>query len=74
MWDLETIIRMNNEAWRSSKEKNAVKKSLEASIQRNEGIFNSEKRVFGQTTYLRSVYEGESNGHSSQGREGEALS
>ena len=74
MWDLATIIRMNDEAWRASKEKNAIKESLEASIQRNEGVWDPEKGVFGQTTYLRSVYEGERNGHSPQGGKGEALS
>lgn len=74
MWDLETIIRINNEAWRASQKKNAIKKGIEASIQRNEGIQHFEEGVFGQTTFVRSVYEGESNGHSSQGREGEALS
>ena len=74
MWDLETIIRMNNEAFRAAKEKNSAKACLEASIERNEGIWNPEKGIFGQVTYLRSVYEGELDGHPPQGGTGEALS
>lgn len=70
MWDLETIIRINHEAWRSAKKKNAIEACIKASIERHEGIFSSEKRVFGETTYLRSVYEGEVDGCSPQEREG----
>lgn len=70
MWDLETIIRMNHEAWRATKTKNTIASCIEASIERNEGIFSSEKRVFGKTTYVRSVYEGEIDGHPPQEREG----
>ena len=70
MWDLETIIRINNEAFRSAQKKDSAKACLEASIERNEGIFSSEKRVFGKTTYLRSVYEGEVDRHPPQEREG----
>jgi hypothetical protein len=73
MWDLATIIRMNNEAFRSAKEKNSAKTCLEASIERNEGIWNPEKGIFGKVTYLRSVYEGEIDRHPSQGGEGETL-
>jgi len=73
MWDLETIIRINHEAWRTAKEKDTFKACLEASIRRNEGIFQKEDRVFDRTSYLRSVYEGEGDGCSPQGREGETL-
>lgn len=73
MWDLETIIRMNNEAFRSAKEKNTFKACLEASIKRNEGIWDNPKRVPGKTTYLRSVYEGEVDGCSPQSGTGETL-
>lgn len=64
---------MNNEAFRSAKEKNSAKTCLEASIERNEGIWNPEKGIFGKVTYLRSVYEGEIDRHPSQGGEGETL-
>lgn len=70
MWDLETIIRMNNEAFRAAKAKNSLEACIEASIERNERIFSSEKRVFGKTTYVRSVYEGEIDRHPPQEREG----
>ena len=73
MWDLETIIRINNEAWRASKKKNSTEARLEASIQRNEGIWDPEKGIFGQVTYLRSVYEGEVDRHPPQGGSGEIL-
>jgi hypothetical protein len=73
MWDLETIVRINHEAWRSAKKKDSLKACLEASIKRNEGIFRTQDRVFRETSYLRSVYEGEVDGCSSQGREGETL-
>jgi hypothetical protein len=73
MWDLETIIRINHEAGRSAKEKNSIKACIEASIQRNEGIWDPEKGIFGQVTYLRSVYEGEVDRHPPQGGTGEVL-
>jgi len=73
MWDLETIIRINNEAWRSAKEKDAIKACLEASIKGNEGVLGEKDRIFDGTSYLRSVYEGEVYGCSPQGREGETL-
>ena len=74
MWDLETIIRINNEAWWASKKKDSTEACLEASIERNEGIWDPEKGIFGQVTYLRSVYEGELDRHPPQGGTGEALS
>ncbi len=73
MWDLETIIRMNNEAWEASKKKNPFASCLEASIERNEGIWDPEKGISGKVTYLRSVYEGKVDRHSSQGGSGETL-
>ena len=73
MWDLETIKRMNDEAWRSAQEKNSLKACLEASIKRNEGIFDRESQVSGGVIYLRSLYEGEVDGCSPQGGAGETL-
>lgn len=73
MWDLETIIRINNEAWEASKKKNPASSCLEASIERNEGIWDPEKGIFGKVTYLRSVYEGKIDGHSPQGGSRETL-
>lgn len=73
MWDLETIIRMN-EARKPIKKKDSIEACLEASIERNEGVFDTEKGIFGQVTYLRSVYEGEVDRHPPQGGTGETLS
>lgn len=72
MWDLETIIRMN-EARRPIKKKDSIEACIEASIQRNEGVFDTEERVFDQSSYVRSVYEGERDGCSSQSGTGETL-
>ena len=73
MWDLPTIIRINHEAQRSFEEKDSAKACLEESIKRNEGIFDREKQVSGGVTYLRSVYEGDVDGCSSQSGSGETL-
>lgn len=72
MWDLETIIRMN-EARRTIKKEDSVEACIQASIQRNEGIFDPKERVFDQSSYVRSVYEGERDGCSPQSRTGETL-
>ncbi len=72
MWDLQTIIRMNNEAWRAFK-KNSIAKGQQKKTDRDEGVLDSKDRVFEQASYLRSVYEGERNGCSPQSRSGETL-
>jgi len=73
MWDLETIIRMNNEAFRSSKTQNTPSQSKQEETERNAGVWDIEDRVFEQTSYLRSVYEGELDRHTPQSRSGETL-
>jgi len=62
MWDLQTIIRMNNEAWRATKKEDPTEKGEQEEAGGNEGVWDPEKGVFGQVTYLRSVYEGEVDG------------
>jgi hypothetical protein len=74
MWDLETIIRMNNEAFRAFKAKNTTPSSKQKKAGRDAGVWPLKASVFGEASSLRSVYEGERNGCSSQGREGEELS
>jgi len=64
---------MNDEAFRAFKKKNPTKACIEASIERNEGIWDPEKGIFGKVTYLRSVYEGEIDRHPPQGGPGETL-
>ena len=58
MWDLETIIRINNEACSAQKEDSTAKGEQEKTSG-DEGVWDPERGVFGQVTYLRSVYEGE---------------
>ena len=59
MWDLQTIIRMNNEAQRAFEEKNSFAQGEQEKAKGDEGVWDPEKGIFGQVTYLRSVYEGE---------------
>ena len=73
MWDLKTIIRMNNEAF-ALKKKNSTPKSQQEEAKGNEGVWDSQKRVFGEVTYLRSMYEGKVDRHTPQSWSGETLS
>ena len=63
---------MNNEAF-AIKKKNSTPKSQQEETEGNEGVRDSEKRVFGKVTYLRSVYEGEVDRHSPQSWSGKIL-
>jgi hypothetical protein len=73
MWDLETIIRINSEAFRASQKKNSPAQSEQEEAERNAGVWDTKDRVYGKASYLRSVYEGELNRHSPQGGTGETL-
>lgn len=73
MWDLETIIRMNNEAFRASQKKDSTPSCKQEEAKRNARLWNIKDRVFGKASYLRSVYEGEVHGCSSQSGTGETL-
>ena len=73
MWDLQTIIRLNNEAWRAFKKKDSASKGEQKEAGGNEGVFDTKDRVFRETSYLRSVYEGEVNRCAPQGGTGETL-
>ena len=73
MWDLETIIRINNEAWEAFKKKNSTTQSKQEEAERNAGIWNPKKGVFGEVTYVRSMYEGEVDRHPPQSGTGETL-
>ena len=41
------------------REKKSTKKSKQEAAEGDEGILDPEERVFGEVTYVRSVYEGE---------------
>jgi len=73
MWDLETIIRINNEAFWSAKTQNTLAESKQEEAERNAGVWDTTDRVYKETSYLRSVYEGDGDGCSPQGRKGETL-
>ena len=73
MWDLPTIIRINHEAQRAFEKKDSTEVCLQEPIKRNEGIFEREEKIPRGVTYLRSVYEGDVDGCSSQGGAGETL-
>lgn len=74
MWDLETIIRMNNEAQEAFEKKNAYETHQRKEANRVKGIFAEEVAVFDGTSFVRSMYDGTLDRRSSQGKEGEKLS
>jgi len=59
MWDLQTIIRMNDEAQRAFEKKNTIAQGEQKEAEGNERVWDPESGVFGETTFVRSVYEGE---------------
>jgi len=72
MWDLKTIIRMNNEK-ESIKKKDSTSSREQKAIKGNERVQHLEDRVFNKASYLRSVYEGTVNRCASSGGTGETL-
>ena len=58
MWDLETIIRINNEAC-SSQKKDSSAQSEQEETGGNERVWDPERGIFKEVTFVRSVYEGE---------------
>ena len=74
MWDLETIIRMNNEAQKAFEKKNAYEAHQRQEAQRIQGIFAEEVAVFDGTSFVRSMYDGALDRRSPQREEGEELS
>lgn len=74
MWDLDTILRINNEAQRTFEKKNAYEAHQRQEAERIQGIFEEEVAVFDGASFVRSVYEGEVDGCTSHSRSGEELS
>ncbi len=74
MWDLETIIQMNNEAQEAFDKKNAYEAHQRQEAQRVQGIFEQEVAIFDGASYVRSLYDGALDRRSPQGKEGEELS
>ena len=67
MWDLDTIIRINNE-------KNSSQASKQKTGEGDESVLREKKRVPRETFHLRGLHEGEIDRCSSQRGQGEKLS
>jgi len=73
MWDLTTILRINNEAQRAFEKKNAYEAREREEEKRRKGILEEEIAVFDSASFVRSVYEGEGDGCSPHSRSGGEL-
>lgn len=73
MWDLKTILRINNEAQWAFEKKKAYETHQRKEEERRQAIFEQEVAVFDGASFVRSVYEGELDRHSPQSRSGEEL-
>ena len=74
MWDLETIIKINNEAQAAFEKKNAIEAHQCEEVERRKRILEGEDFDFNGVAFVRSLYEGKLDGHTSQGGEGKELS
>lgn len=73
MWDLTTILRINNETQRAFEKKQAYEAYLQKEADRVKGIFEQEVAIFDGASFVRSVYEGDIDRCSPQSRSGEEL-
>ena len=73
MWDLTTILRINNEAQRAFEEKDAYEASQRQEAKRRERIFEEEVAVFDGASFVRGMYDGKINGHSPHRGKGKEL-
>lgn len=71
MWDLKTIVRINDEAFRAFKKKNPDAKSQQKKAEREQGVFCASEGVLEETTNLRGMYDGGINGCPPYGQKGE---
>lgn len=71
MWDLKTIVRINNEAFRAFKKKNPVTTSEQEKAKGEQGILCSSEGFSEKATNLRSMYDGSSDGHTPHGQAGQ---
>ena len=71
MWDLKTIVRINNEAFRAFKKKNPDATSEQEEAKGEQGVFCASEGVSQKATNLRSMYEGGSDRRTSHGQKGE---
>ena len=73
MWDLATIIRINNEAQWAFEKKDAYEAYQRQEKERRETIRQEEVAVFDSASFVRGMYEGEVDGCSSHSRSGNKL-
>lgn len=73
MWDLETILRINNEAQRAFEKKNAYETRQREEEERRKRICEEEILVFDGASYVRGMYEGKLDGCSSHSWSGDKL-
>lgn len=73
MWDLATILRMNNEAQRAFEEKNSYETRKRQEEERGKRILEEEILVFDGASYVRGMYEGKVDGCSSHSWSGDKL-
>lgn len=73
MWDLTTILRINNEAQRAFEEKNAYETHQRKEDERRKRILEEEVAVFDGSSYVRSVFKGEVDRRTPHSRSGEEL-
>ena len=73
MWDLTTILKINNEAQWAFEKKNAYETHQRQEAERRKGILEEEIAVFDSASFVRSVYEGEVDGCSPHSRSGSEL-
>ena len=73
MWDLTTILSINNEAQRAFEEKNAYEAHQREEEKRRQGILEEEVAVFDGASYVRSVFKGKVDRHTPHSRSGEEL-
>ena len=67
MWDLETIIKINNEAQAAFEKKNSIEAYKRQEEDRRQAILQEENFISDGVTFVRSMYEGKIDGHSPQG-------
>lgn len=65
MWDLESILKINNEAQRAFEKKNAYEAHQRQEKERRQGILEQEIAIFDGASFVRSMYDGKINGHTS---------
>jgi hypothetical protein len=73
MWDLNTILRINNEAQWAFKKKEAYEAHQREEAERRKRICEEQVAIFDGASFVRSVYEGEVDGCTPHSGSGDTL-